>query len=200
MRKLLITATALTVGISLSACTFGHHPYSDHGSHSNESQSQERETTDAQSGPKGPVRVDGLEVGETAVLSDVELTVFEVVDVPHDADDKDLGKHPHKDSQWVAVDHETCVSEKMVPAEGGIFLHNDPWFITSTDNHRFRVINREYEEFPTPAYVVGSERVDPGECVRGWTVFDVNPDVTINTVVYKNTEGDTASWVIDTEE
>lgn len=72
-----------------------------------------------------------------------------------------------------------------------------PWSMADADSGIYPSSSSRYEDDPLPSYPFAEEReFQPGECAKGWVVFEVPESVEISHVVYANSEGDSAIWQV----
>lgn len=70
----------------------------------------------------------------------------------------------------------------------------DPWTAVGPDSESYPAAN--WQTVKTPEYPNDTDRgFDPGDCVKGWIVFDTSGDQIVG-VHYQNSVGEEADWSI----
>ncbi|MFT4218114.1 MAG: hypothetical protein QM619_13160 [Micropruina sp.] len=96
----------------------------------------------------------------------------------------------HRASQ-VLVMAKTC----NVAAIAGIELTWDSWVLLGPDSEEYPASTTHGNAEPVPVYPNGSGRLyKPGQCAKGWIVFDVPTDAKLSGVRYMNSNGDSGQW------
>lgn len=72
------------------------------------------------------------------------------------------------DYTWAAVDVQTCASTSSIFSASVSTLS---WFLVYSDQTEVGAARVEYPQFPQPAYPVDQQKLQPGQCVRGWVMF-----------------------------
>lgn len=91
---------------------------------------------------------------------------------------------------WAGVEAELCVAEPNVAVSW------NPWSLTDDAGRQYKSVNSLFSQFPQPTYPFAGEPVLPGECARGWIMFEVPSDGSITKVRYANTNTDGTSNVL----
>lgn len=96
----------------------------------------------------------------------------------------------HRGNQ-VLVMAKTC----NVAAASGIELSWDTWVLLGPDSEEYPASGTHGNAEPAPVYPNGSGRLyKPGQCAKGWIVFDVPNGAKLSGVRYMNSTGDSAQW------
>lgn len=96
----------------------------------------------------------------------------------------------HRGNQ-VLVMAKTC----NVAAASGIELSWDTWVLLGPDSEEYPASSTHGNAEPAPVYPNGSGRLyKPGQCAKGWIVFDVPNGAKLSGVRYMNSTGDSAQW------
>ena len=96
----------------------------------------------------------------------------------------------HRGSQ-VLVMGKTC----NVAATSGIEMTWETWVLLGPDSEVYPASTTGGSAEPTPVYPNGNGRLDkPGQCAKGWIVFDVPTGTQLSGVRYMNSNGDSAQW------
>ena len=91
---------------------------------------------------------------------------------------------------WAGVEAELCV------AEANVTVSWNPWSLTDDGGRQYKAASSTYNQFPQPSYPFAGDPVLPGECARGWIMFEVPSDGSITKVRYANTGSTGASNVL----
>ncbi len=96
----------------------------------------------------------------------------------------------HRGNQ-VLVMAKTC----NVAAAAGIELSWDTWVLLGPDSEEYPASGTHGNAEPAPVYPNSSGRLyKPGQCAKGWIVFDVPGGARLSGVRYMNSTGDSAQW------
>lgn len=96
----------------------------------------------------------------------------------------------HRNSQ-VLVMAKTCNTN----AQAGIELTWDTWVLLGPDSEEYPASTVKGTNEPAPVYPNGNGRLyKPGQCAKGWIVFDVPNGSQLSGVRYMNSTGDSAQW------
>lgn len=96
----------------------------------------------------------------------------------------------HRGNQ-VLVMAKTC----NVAAASGIELSWDTWVLLGPDSEEYPASATHGSAEPAPVYPNSSGRLyKPGQCAKGWIVFDVPTGAKLSGVRYMNSAGDSAQW------
>lgn len=96
----------------------------------------------------------------------------------------------HRGNQ-VLVMAKTC----NVAAASGIELSWDTWVLLGPDSEEYPASGTRGSAEPAPVYPNSSGRLyKPGQCAKGWIVFDVPNGARLSGVRYMNSTGDSAQW------
>lgn len=96
----------------------------------------------------------------------------------------------HRNSQ-VLVMAKTCNTN----AQAGIELTWDTWVLLGPDSEEYPASTVKGTNEPAPVYPNGNGRLyKPGQCAKGWIVFDVPTGSQLSGVRYMNSTGDSAQW------
>lgn len=96
----------------------------------------------------------------------------------------------HRGNQ-VLVMAKTC----NVTAAQGIELNWDTWVLLGPDSEEYPASAVKGTAEPAPVYPNGQGRLyKPGQCAKGWIVFDVPTGAALSGVRYMNAQGDSAQW------
>lgn len=96
----------------------------------------------------------------------------------------------HRGNQ-VLVMAKTC----NVAAAAGIELSWDTWVLLGPDSEEYPASATHGSAEPAPVYPNSSGRLyKPGQCAKGWIVFDVPSGAKLSGVRYMNSTGDSAQW------
>lgn len=98
------------------------------------------------------------------------------VEIPADI----TGPEATQGLSWAAVDAELCLSGDSTGAQ----VSWSPWGLTA-GSRNYEAVSTTYNHFPKPGYPV-VEPVGPGECARGWIVFEAPADGSVTQVRYAN--------------
>ena len=99
----------------------------------------------------------------------------------------------HRGNQVVAM-IKTC----NVSAASGIELSWDTWVLLGPDSEEYPASTVRGNAEPAPVYPNGAGRLyKPGQCAKGWIVFDVPPGSNLSGVRYMNSAGDSAQWRVN---
>lgn len=105
-------------------------------------------------------------------------------------DSKRAKVNGHRGNQVLAM-VKTC----NVSAASGIELTWDTWVLLGPDSEEYPASTVRGNAEPTPAYPNGEGRLyKPGQCAKGWIVFDVPSGAQLSGVRYMNSLGDSAQW------
>ena len=105
-------------------------------------------------------------------------------------DSKRAKVNGHRGNQVLAM-VKTC----NVSAASGIELTWDTWVLLGPDSEEYPASTVRGNAEPTPAYPNASGRLyKPGQCAKGWVVFDVPNGAALSGVRYMNNQGDSAQW------
>lgn len=91
---------------------------------------------------------------------------------------------------WAGVESELCVAEPNVSVSW------NPWGLTDDGGRQYKANSSLYNQFPQPSYPFAGDPVLPGECARGWIMFEVPNDGSITKVRYANTNPSGTSNVL----
>jgi hypothetical protein len=82
-----------------------------------------------------------------------------------------------------------------VSAAQGIELTWDTWVLLGPDSEEYPPSEVKGSNEPAPIYPNASGRLyKPGQCAKGWVVFDVPNGAALSGVRYMNSQGDSAQW------
>ena len=82
-----------------------------------------------------------------------------------------------------------------VAAASGIELSWDTWVLLGPDSEEYPASGTRGSAEPAPVYPNSSGRLyKPGQCAKGWIVFDVPNGARLSGVRYMNSTGDSAQW------
>ena len=82
-----------------------------------------------------------------------------------------------------------------VAAAAGIELSWDTWVLLGPDSEEYPASTTHGTAEPAPVYPNGSGRLyKPGQCAKGWIVFDVPSGAKLSGVRYMNSGGDSGQW------
>ncbi|MFT4295768.1 MAG: hypothetical protein QM582_10190 [Micropruina sp.] len=82
-----------------------------------------------------------------------------------------------------------------VTAAAGIELTWDSWVLLGPDSEEYPASTTRGNSEPVPVYPNGSGRLyKPGQCAKGWIVFDVPTSAKLSGVRYMNSNGDSGQW------
>lgn len=96
----------------------------------------------------------------------------------------------HRGNQVLAM-VKTC----NVNAASGIELTWDSWVLLGPDSEEYPASTVRGNAEPSPVYPNGAGRLyKPGQCAKGWIVFDVPSGSNLSGVRYMNSTGDSAQW------
>lgn len=96
----------------------------------------------------------------------------------------------HRGNQVLAM-VKTC----NVSAASGIELTWDSWVLLGPDSEEYPASMVRGNAEPSPVYPNGAGRLyKPGQCAKGWIVFDVPSGSNLSGVRYMNSTGDSAQW------
>src|SRR6478735_9437590 len=96
----------------------------------------------------------------------------------------------HRGSQ-VQVMVKTC----NVAAASGIELTWDDWVLLGPDSEEYPASTTKGVAEPSPVYPNGNGRLyKPGQCAKGWIVFDVPNGAALSGVRYMHANGDSGQW------
>ncbi len=96
----------------------------------------------------------------------------------------------HRGNQ-VQVMVKTC----NVAAASGVELVWDNWVLLGPDSEEYPASTTKGNAEPAPVYPNGNGRLyKPGQCAKGWIVFDVPNGAALSGVRYMNSNGDSAQW------
>ena len=96
----------------------------------------------------------------------------------------------HRGNQVLAM-VKTC----NVAAASGIELTWDSWVLLGPDSEEYPASNVRGNAEPSPVFPNGAGRLyKPGQCAKGWIVFDVPSNSNLSGVRYMNSTGDSAQW------
>ena len=96
----------------------------------------------------------------------------------------------HRNSQ-VLVMAKTCNTN----AQAGIELTWDTWVLLGPDSEEYPASTVKGSNEPAPVYPNANGRLyKPGQCAKGWIVFDVPTGSQLSGVRYMNSTGDSAQW------
>ena len=105
-------------------------------------------------------------------------------------DSKRAKVNGHRGNQVLAM-VKTC----NVSAASGIELTWDTWVLLGPDSEEYPASTVRGNAEPTPTYPNGEGRLyKPGQCAKGWIVFDVPSGAQLSGVRYMNSLGDSAQW------
>lgn len=105
-------------------------------------------------------------------------------------DSKRAKVNGHRGNQVLAM-VKTC----NVSAASGIELTWDTWVLLGPDSEEYPASTTRGSAEPTPVYPNGNGRLyKPGQCAKGWIVFDVPTGTQLSGVRYMNSNGDSAQW------
>ncbi|MFT3861264.1 hypothetical protein [Micropruina sp.] len=105
-------------------------------------------------------------------------------------DSKRATVNGHRGNQVLAM-VKTC----NVSAASGIELTWDNWVLLGPDSEEYPASTVHGSSEPTPSYPNGEGRLyKPGQCAKGWIVFDVPSGAQLSGVRYMNSLGDSAQW------
>lgn len=99
---------------------------------------------------------------------------------------------PPSGSHWTAAEVRTCVESGPTPVN----VDWTPWTASDTTDGRYPSSSVTYNQFPLPQYPFSSEQLNVGECVRGWIVFPVADDATIDRIRYAPSAAIGATWSV----
>ncbi len=123
-----------------------------------------------------------LELGKTATLTDLALTVSQVEEATSP------GSQLPSDQRWWSAMVEAC-------SKADITLSWSAWSIQGEDGGTYPASNTIWGDFPVPQYPSGGDRVlRQGKCTKGWIMFTLSAGTTPSTVDYGNSVGENASW------
>lgn len=89
----------------------------------------------------------------------------------------------------------TMVKTCNVNAAAGIELSWDDWVLLGPDSEEYPASTTQGNAEPAPVYPNGNGRLyKPGQCAKGWIVFDVPNGATLSGVRYMNGQGDSGQW------
>lgn len=89
----------------------------------------------------------------------------------------------------------TMVKSCNVSAAAGIELSWDTWVLLGPDSEEYPASTTRGSSEPAPVYPNSSGRLyKPGQCAKGWIVFDVPNGVKLSGVRYMNSNGDSGQW------
>ncbi len=89
----------------------------------------------------------------------------------------------------------TMVKSCNVAAAAGIELSWDTWVLLGPDSEEYPASATRGPSEPAPIYPNSSGRLyKPGQCAKGWVVFDVPNGVKLSGVRYMNSNGDSGQW------
>ncbi|MFT3832295.1 MAG: hypothetical protein QM711_03090 [Micropruina sp.] len=89
----------------------------------------------------------------------------------------------------------TMVKSCNVSAAAGIELSWDTWVLLGPDSEEYPASTTRGNSEPAPVYPNSSGRLyKPGQCAKGWIVFDVPNGVKLSGVRYMNSNGDSGQW------
>src|SRR4029079_6215118 len=77
---------------------------------------------------------------------------------------------------WAGVEAELCVTEPNVQVSW------NPWGLTDDAGRQYKAVSSLYTQFPQPTYPFAGDPVLPGECARGWIMFEAPNDGSITKV------------------
>lgn len=96
----------------------------------------------------------------------------------------------HRGNQVLAM-VKTC----NVAAASGIELTWDSWVLLGPDSEEYPASIVRGNAEPSPVFPNGAGRLyKPGQCAKGWIVFDVPSNSNLSGVRYMNSTGDSAQW------
>jgi len=96
----------------------------------------------------------------------------------------------HRGTQVLAM-----VKSCNVAAASGIELTWDTWVLLGPDSEEYPASTVRGTAEPAPVYPNGNGRLyKPGQCAKGWVVFDVPNGAALSGVRYINSNGDSAQW------
>lgn len=96
----------------------------------------------------------------------------------------------HRGNQVLAM-----VKSCNVSAGAGIELSWDTWVLLGPDSEEYPASNTRGNAEPAPVYPNGSGRLyKPGQCAKGWVVFDIPNGARLSGVRYMNSTGDSGQW------
>lgn len=89
----------------------------------------------------------------------------------------------------------TMVKTCNVAAAAGIELTWDTWVLLGPDSEEYPASTTHGNAEPAPVYPNGEGRLyKPGQCAKGWIVFDVPNGAKLSGVRYMNSNGDSGQW------
>ncbi|MFT3969790.1 MAG: hypothetical protein QM695_05780 [Micropruina sp.] len=89
----------------------------------------------------------------------------------------------------------TMVKTCNVAAASGIELDWDTWVLLGPDSEEYPASTTHGNAEPAPIYPNSSGRLyKPGQCAKGWIVFDVPSSAKLSGVRYMNSNGDSGQW------
>ena len=89
----------------------------------------------------------------------------------------------------------TMVKSCNVSSAAGIELSWDTWVLLGPDSEEYPASTTRGNSEPAPVYPNSSGRLyKPGQCAKGWIVFDVPNGVKLSGVRYMNSNGDSGQW------
>lgn len=105
-------------------------------------------------------------------------------------DSKRAKVNGHRGNQVLAM-VKTC----NVSAASGIELTWDTWVLLGPDSEEYPASTTKGNAEPSPVYPNGDGRLyKPGQCAKGWIVFDVPVGSALSGVRYMNDNGDSGQW------
>ena len=89
----------------------------------------------------------------------------------------------------------TMVKSCNVSSAAGIELSCDTWVLLGPDSEEYPASTTRGNSEPAPVYPNSSGRLyKPGQCAKGWVVFDVPNGVKLSGVRYMNSNGESGQW------
>lgn len=89
----------------------------------------------------------------------------------------------------------TMVKSCNVAASAGIELSWDTWVLLGPDSEEYPASTTHGTAEPAPVYPNSSGRLyKPGQCAKGWIVFDAPNGAKLSGVRYMNSNGDSGQW------
>lgn len=125
-----------------------------------------------------------LALGKAMELPDMTFTVSQV--------EKSASEYSQlsADQQWWSVMVEGCAKSDEISVS---WL---AWSVQGDDGGTYPSSNSTWDDFPRPQYPVMSSLAN-GKCAKGWIMVALNSGVAPESVTYANSQGDSASWVVD---
>ena len=90
---------------------------------------------------------------------------------------------PPADMHLDGIDVEVCLKADRVDTT----VNSSPWTLVDAANHRFRSVLDADGALPGPEYPWTDLPLSNGDCVRGWMLFEVPPNIEVAAIIYSPT-------------